>query len=39
MLDTRLIERIKKKKVLNDKDIEILAEHTKKRFFGKGEVG
>jgi hypothetical protein len=37
MSNTDLIERIKRKKVLNDKDIKILAEYTEERFFGRVE--
>lgn len=37
MRENSVVERIKNKKVLNDKDIEILAEYTRQRFFGKAE--
>jgi len=39
MCDPEFIRRVKKKLVLNDKDIQLLAEHTERRFFGRVERG
>jgi hypothetical protein len=35
MPDQKAIEKIKRKKVLNDKDIKILNQETESRFFGR----